>query len=377
METVKFARTCTGDDAASSDGLGANILNSADTKMKSASHSPKTVLEAVPFPKPDSRVSAEFPNEVYDPMQLYIQTKSSVRLRHDNVVESLKFNAVELTVEYAPFQRFGLQNPSSCFATVFNEGAVPGTWNMVDKSEVVQFAPRMKFIKRFRLRAGTDIDRDEKLKVAIINGQHLGNVTPRLSKAVGVAQFTASDILDTKEMITERELERSGSISRPPGKVVLALDILYHVKNDERITLDFGFMEGTPVRNRMFFIISRSLREGKWSPIYRSEVRHKEDIASYESVSFCSQEFNGGDASRLFRLELVRWYKNGKTKALGFLQTSLEKLKTMAVNGQLYWWPAQNGMTGVRVLIQNHSVSNDGSQFSLKIASTPVSPRKR
>lgn len=122
--------------------------------------------------------------------------------------------------------------------------------------------------------------------------------------------------------------------------------------------MDHGF--DFSQRNRIFFVVSRALKKGAFSPIYRSEVQTRDHLSKFDDVTLSSQVLHGGNAGRLFRLEVYRYYKNHSTSLLGFVQTSLEKLKTIEPGGQLYWWPAVRGFPSVRVKII--SVKVDESQ---------------
>lgn len=113
-------------------------------------------------------------------------------------------------------------------------------------------------------------------------------------------------------------------------------------------------------RNRIFFVVSRALKKGAFSPIYRSEVQTRDQLSKFDDVTLSSQVLHGGNASRLFRLEVYRYYKNYSSTLLGFVQTSLEKLKTMNHGGQLYWWPAVRGFPSVNVKVINVKLDEGG-----------------
>lgn len=302
---------------------------------------------------------------IFNPFAL--RSNKSMHVRSLEILDSLNFHAVELVIECVGLARNEFFSNPQCFVAVFSEGVAPGQWQLLDKSEDMTGTSHMMFMKKFRLRAATALDRDERMLVAFFDRSTPKNKLDPM-KGLGSAEFTVSQLLESKQMITEKNLRTGKQGSGVKGCVSLALEMVYHVEEDQSITLDIGFLEDAPLRNRMFFVISRALRRGKWSPIYRSEVRLRNDVEKFEPVTLGAQEFHGGDIAKLFRLEVHRAYKNGRTKLLGFMQTSCEKLASMETNGQLYWWPAREGITSAKVLIQYAEKKDNDVWYSLRMA---------
>lgn len=303
-----------------------------------------------------------------NPFQL--RTKKSIRIRSEQLIESLDFNAAELAVECTGFGRFELFSNPRLLVALFTQGITPGEWELVGKSEDVPCSANMGFLKKFRVRAGTTLDREERMLLAVFDqtAEKVG-LTP--TRALGQAQFTIADILESKQMMMQKELQMRRKRANVKPSILLALEMVYHVDHDQQITFEVGFLEDAPLRNRMFVVISRALRRGKWSPVYRSEVRVRQDVEKFDPITLGIQEFNGGDPSKLFRIEVHRAYKNGQSKLLGFVQTSYEKLSSMETNNQLYWWPAREGITSARVIIQSAESRGDDDWYSLRVAGHP------
>lgn len=334
----------------------------------------RTVLENelshLQFPSPLlSPVSSVSPStqtgSILNPFEL--RSKGSLALTSEGLLESLSFHAVQLTLECNGVIRTDLFSPRTCFVALFAPELTPSNWQLLDRSERAGCAAQIRFVKKFRLRAATEFDRKEVMLVALFDGEaQKESLDPK--KGWGYQEFSVEELLNEKHLMAEKNLKAEKKGTHVKRSIVLALEMVYHVDKESLTTFDVGFLESAPRRNRMFFVISRALRIGKWSPVYCSEVRLRNDVAKYEPATLGAQEFHGGDVSKLFRIEVHRWYKNGKTKLLGFVQTSVEKLETMEANTQLYWWPAREGLTSAKVIIQYVRKTQAEHTFSLRVA---------
>lgn len=305
----------------------------------------------------------------YNPYEL--ETKKMNKGSNSKMLESLKNNAVQVCVEFYGMTRMDLFGEARCYAVMFNQGTSQGSWQMVESSEYMKCMAHMRCFKKFRLRAGTEVDRDENMLIALFDAgrketSSIENIDP--ADAWALAEFSVADLLESDQMILERRLKYGKSGALAKGSVSLVLDMIYHSEYQQKVTINFGFLDGSPRRNRMYFEISKALRRGKWAPLFKSEVRNHDDVAQFNIVTFEGQDFHGGDADKLFRLELYRWYRSGKSKLLGFVQTNFSKLISLKKNDQLYWWPAQDGITTAKVNIQEVVVDEEQCVFSLRMA---------
>lgn len=290
--------------------------------------------------------------------------------RQSNLVDTLKTAAVEIYLEFFGMSRVELFGKTECLAALFNEGTQPGTWRFLEKGEPMPTGLHMRCFKKFRLPAATDVDRSESYLVCLFMAENIQKDELTLSHgdAWAYAKFTVAEVLECDEMIIDKRLNytRTGAIAK--GNVSFSLDLIYPIDSNnqhKRICIDFGFLEGCPRRNRMFFEMSKTLRCGKWTPFYKSEVRCFDDAAKYDLASIDAQNFHGGELTKMNRLELFRWYKNGKTKLLGFVQTNFEKLLALKQGDQLYWWPAEEGISTAKIIVKD--VKSNDTEFNLML----------
>lgn len=288
--------------------------------------------------------------------------------KQTDLVDTLKTAAVEIYLEFFGMSRVELFGKTECLAALFNEGTQPGTWQFLEKGESMSSGLHMRCFKKFRLPAATDVDRSESYLVCLFMAENIqkGELTLTHGDAWAYAKFTIAEVLDCEEMIIDKRLtySRSGAIAK--GNVSFSLDFIYPIDSNNQhkgICIDFGFLEGCPRRNRMFFEMSKMLRRGKWTPFYKSEVRCFDDAAKYDLASIDAQDFHGGQLNKMNRLELFRWYKNGKTKLLGFVQTNFEKLLALKQGDQLYWWPAEDGISTAKIIVKD--VKSTDTDFNL------------
>lgn len=293
-----------------------------------------------------------------------------------NVLKSLLSSAVQVCVEFYGMTRLDWFGEARCFAALFTPGSSAGYWTMLERGESMRCTERMRCFKKFRLRAATQADRADEVAIALFDaGAPAATALAEmrdvdlLTVAWAYATFNVVDLLASDDMILERGLRYGKRGLQAKGSVSLVLDVIQHMKQNQRIAFDIGFADGTPRRNRMYFEVCRALRRGKWSPLYKSEVRCREEADQFDIVTFDAQDFHGGDSAKLFRIEVYRWYKNGNTKLLGFIQTSYEKLKTMNQNDQLYWWPAQFGIESTKMVLEDIKRSEDEACYKLRMAS--------
>lgn len=321
---------------------------------------------------PDQKKEQKKRTGTYNPFEM--ETNKMAKGTNSKVMRCLENHAVQVCVEFYGMTRLDFFGESRCFAVMFNQGAEPGSWQMAESSEFMKCTGHMRCFKKFRLRAGTEFDRGERMLIGLFEANSkqiadestIENMNPKQSWAY--AEFSVCELLDSEQMILERRLKYGKNGSLAKGTVSLALDMIYHIEPNPKITIDFGFLERAPKRNRMYFEICKALRRGKWAPLFKSEIRNYDDVNQFSVVTFDGQDFHGGDTEKLFRLELYRWYRSGKSKLLGFIQTNFAKLSTLKKNDHLYWWPAPDGITTAKVTVQHVEISDEQCVFQLRMA---------
>lgn len=280
---------------------------------------------------------------VFNPFELV--TQKSRKFKTDALSDALTTSAVELGIELREVSRVEFFQRNNMFVSVRVPGIQAGTWEELDCTECVTDSRSPHFVRKIRLPASSSYDRDMEYQLHVYNTPVSGPPDAEV-ELIGECSFTIAALLEAKQMSSEKAVVSPRS-KRSKGRIILSLDMIQHEDKAEETVFDFGFTEDAPVRNRIFYVISRAIQKGRFTPVYRSEIQTKEKLSKFEDVTLSSQELHGGDSSRLFRIEVYRYYKNGKTTLLGFVQTSLDKIKTCEAGAQLYWWPAISGFARI------------------------------
>lgn len=134
------------------------------------------------------------------------------------------------------------------------------------------------------------------------------------------------------------------------------------------MTIDFGIGGGDGLaRNHFQFVLCRALHRGRWAPVNRSEPRVRAEAGAFGPTTLPTDVMCGGELRRLLRLEVYRYYLNGETALLGFVQVSLKKLSSMSEGGGLYWWHASGGITRAKVRLERVAVEGGDSTYGLRL----------
>jgi len=302
------------------------------------------------------------------------------------LTRALQTSAVELCVEVRNFVRSSSMSmtPCSIFVVLFVQGSSPGSWEELDRTEgVINPRGNMRWVHKMRLPAATTLDRSEHIALGLFEDSSTSTSTYSSSSSSvglyskrkvhpenssGYAQLRVAQILSAPSMALDLECLSPRS-SRVKGTISLAADLVPHLAHDELLTFDVAFEKDAPAKKRITYVISRALPKGKWSPVYRSEVRTKdnEGLEHFRNAVLTNRELNSGNDRRLLRIEFYRAYNNRKTTLLGFCQTSLLSLRTCVLNAGLYWWPAQDGIPNARVVLTRRTVTEDSSTFVLRV----------
>jgi hypothetical protein len=304
--------------------------------------------------------SEKHPSDVKNPFKI---RGSDVKL--EPLPDKLRNQATEVNIYCHDLLKVDIFSRMMLLAVIFTPGKVKGDWEEWDRTEIIPGCHSPKFVKSVRLPAATELDRATIYQLRVYNQTHRAEqLVP--SDIVGLCTFKLSEMLmDNSHTIHKNILSpRSG---RKKGGVVLTLDFIRHMDPESKVIFDFGFTESAPLTDRLSFVITKALREGRFTPVYRSEIQTTQQLSKFEDACISPQDFHGGDERRLFRLELYQCHRNNRMLLLGYVQTSLEKLKTMEPGSQLYWWPALHGLSFAHVRVISRKVDDKKCWFVLRI----------
>lgn len=294
-----------------------------------------------------------------------------------NLTRALQTQAVELCVEARGLAATMMRAPRGLFVVLYMRGSSPGTWSELERTEtVVDPRGNNRWVHKMRLPAATTLDRSEYISLAVFEEKAKSGASSGLAlkkqieegpgNAIAACSLRVAQLLCSPAMALDIELTSPRS-NRVKGLMSIAADLVPHLEHDELLTFDVAFEKDAPARNRVLFVVSRSVPKGRWSPIYRSEVRTRAELDMFRSAVLKNREVNSGNEKRLLRIEFYRYYKNRTCTLLGFCQTSLLSLRTCPLNAGIYWWPAQDGIPDAKVVLTRRTVTEESSSFSLRV----------
>lgn len=283
-----------------------------------------------------------------------------------DVTRALQTQAVELCVE-ARIPHRTRNKTRALFIVLFLRGAVPNSWAELDRTEAV-IAPdaTYRWVHKMRLPAATTLDRSEHVALAVFSKDGPESPDDGLNASLSACELRVAQLVQAPAMALDIELS-SPRTGRVRGSLALAADLVPHREHDELLTLDVGFDADAPARNRIIYVVSRSVPKGRWTPVYRSEVRTRGELDRFRPAVLTNRELNGDNDKRLIRIEFYRYYKNKSTALLGFCQTSLLSMRTCVLGAPIYWWPAQDGIPHARVLLTERQATEEASKFVLRV----------
>jgi hypothetical protein len=286
-------------------------------------------------------------------------------VKFEPLPDKLRNQATEVNISCHDLLKVDIFSRMMLLAVIFMPGKVKDEWDEWERTEIIPDCHSPKFVKSVRLPAATELDRATMYQLRVYNQTHKAEVLLP-SDIVGSCTFKLSEMLqDSSHTIHKSILSpRSG---RKKGGVVLTLDFIRHMDPESMVIFDFGFTESAPLTNRLRFVITKALREGRFTPVYRSEVQTTQQLSKFDDAFISPQDFHGGDERRLFRLELYQCRRNNRMLLLGYVQTSLEKLKSMEPGTQLYWWPALHGLSFAHVRVISRKVEEKRCWFVLRL----------
>lgn len=324
---------------------------------------------------------------------------------------TLRHVAVELSLSARRLPRTELLSKVDAFAVLFVGGVVGGAWDELGRTETIRDCPEPRWVAKFRLPGATALDREAPIRVAVYAQTATAEVPgaceeepPTVTSApdlrvhtlLGGVELSLNAVLSAPGLCWDAPLRLSvprgmlglvtgtgppswswggdggagggGGSGRPRGALTIDADLIHHVHPPSTVTFAFGIGGGERLaRNRSQFVISRALRRGRWAAVYRSEPRVRAEAGAFAPAVLPTDVLCGGEPGRLLRLELFRYYLNGETALLGFVQVSMEKLGSMADGGELYWWPSIGGITRAKVRLERVTVDRGDSYFGLRL----------
>ncbi|CAN8076778.1 unnamed protein product [Agarophyton chilense] len=278
---------------------------------------------------------------------------------------------LELSLEcrelHAPLRLLPFRQARPFAVFLYCEGP-DAPWKLIGRTETVLYDEYPRFVTKLKVCCATEHDRQKVLRVELFDRRHKSEHIDDQT-FIGAAQCTLEDII--AEPLLRKELEMNESRVMKPGRLIISADAIRAGEKSTRLVLSLDMASGTKKNHRVFYVLSRQLQSGEYTPVYRSEVLTREQ-KRFESMSRDLTAVTAGVDDKLLRLELYQFSNRGAHIRLGFMQTSIEKLKSTERHSRLLWWPnAVGDGDGVievgRVVMIESVVSSVLLQFRLRV----------
>lgn len=257
------------------------------------------------------------------------------------------------------------------FAVFFyRQGGTTTPWELIGRTETVTNDDHHRFVTKLKVCCATLEDRRKELRVEVYDRRTMSDhIDDQLF--IGAAQCTLEDIIS--EPLLRRELRLDACRTANAGRIVISADAIRPTTDFNKLALNVDFASETKGKHRVFYVLSRQLQSGDYTAVYRSEILGREEKRFRTMLrELCA--ITAGVDDKLLRLELFQFHARGTHRRLGFMQTSVDKLKKTGRGNRLLWWPSVSSVHGNdnileigRVVLVDSSVDRDTLKFRLRV----------
>lgn len=250
----------------------------------------------------------------------------------------------------------------------YRNGGVASPWELIGRTETVLYDDYHRFVTKLKVCCATQEDRRKELRVEVYDRRTKSDRTDDQT-FVGAGQCSLEDIIS--QPLLRREIKLESMRVSNPGTVVISADAIKPCVETQRLCMHVDMASITKGQHRVFFVLSRQLQSGDYTAVYRSEVLGK-DEKKFRPVVRDVAAITAGVEDKLLRLEIFQYASRGAHTRLGFMQTSVDKLRKAARHSRLLWWPSTtcDGDSVIeigRIVVLDSVVANGDLQLRLRV----------
>lgn len=284
--------------------------------------------------------------ETPKPVQLIVEflggkgtTDSATR----EFVDQLYHAPLELSIECQYLPKIDVFSNSDPFCVLYTRDSKNSPWKELGTTEKLTNCHFPRFIKKFILSANPDLDMEKEVLVKVYGKGSLKKAIP-----LGHAMCSLWEIIVSPGQCKVMKMD-----SINPNKdtwIILSADAQRKAGAERPVTINVKFDKSAKPRNKTFFMLNRSLKKARWTPIYRSEG-HSNANREFTPAKVSFADLFCGDEKKPMRLEFFQKRSGIDPKLVGFIQTSIKQIAAMEEGRVLPWWSGQDGIApGVVVL---------------------------
>lgn len=284
--------------------------------------------------------------ETPKPVQLMVEflggdNNSSAGTRE--YIDALYSEPMELSIECQFLPKIDVFSNTDPFCVLYLRDTRNAPWKELGTTEKLTNCHFPRFVKKFVISAQPDVDMDKEVLVKVYGKGSVKKAIP-----LGHAMCAIWDVVVAPGQCKVMKMD-----SINPNKetwIILSADLARKAGADRPVTINVKFDKSAKPRNKTFFMLNRSLKKARWTPIYRSEG-HSSSNREFEPARVSYADLFCGDDKKPMRLEFFQKRSGIDPKLVGFIQVSIKQLVAMEEGRVLPWWSGQDGIApGVVVL---------------------------
>eukprot|EP00184_Porphyridium_aerugineum_P004601 CAMPEP_0184695914 /NCGR_PEP_ID=MMETSP0313-20130426/3384_1 /TAXON_ID=2792 /ORGANISM="Porphyridium aerugineum, Strain SAG 1380-2" /LENGTH=414 /DNA_ID=CAMNT_0027154441 /DNA_START=147 /DNA_END=1391 /DNA_ORIENTATION=- len=283
------------------------------------------------------------------------------------VQKQIKEFPLEMNLEGSDLADRGFFLKSSPFAVVYLKGPHENDpWEKFGDTEAIENVDNPKFVASFRMACTTEDDKNQGLRVDFYNRAHKDKDDYQKQDFIGSAVCTLNDVLSANAQSLTLELKHPSKAGFR-GNATLYIDTLMIKEPPVEITIEVKAAGPSTEKRKAYFVISRALRKGNWTPVYMSEVSKDKKLTEWEQITLTQERLMAGADDRAFRVEIYVKHLIGKDEMVGSFSSKYESLRKMSPGGHLPFISIKEGMLQTGVIVESVECSELKGHISFKV----------
>ena len=147
-------------------------------------------------------------------------------------------------------------------------------WQKLGTTEVIHDNLNPEFVKKIMV--DFHFEQSEKFKVEVYDSDDDSQLTKNLSAHdfIGALEFSLHEVVTARDQIYTKDLLCNQRQPGKSGKIILAAEEIAATANTEIAIFDP--QASLPESSLCFFILYRNIAPGKYTPVYKSEIKRPE-----------------------------------------------------------------------------------------------------
>lgn len=330
---------------------------SVDSDMSAASNLTVTRtiarLEDFPRHKPPP-VGTVLEEETPKPVQLVVEFLGGPSTSNDSTrefLDALYTEPMELSVECQFLPKIDLFSNTDPFVVLHIRDTPGDKWRQVGRTETLTNYHFPRFVTKFVFSALPDQDMDKELLVKIY-----GKGSMKKSIPLGHALCSIWDIVVSPGHCKVMKMD---SINEKKDTwIILSGDTKRRQGADRIVNINVKFDKSAKPRAKTFFLLNRSLKKARWTPVYRSES-HGSPNREFKTATTSFADLFCGEDLKPMRLEFYQKRSAVDPKLIGFVQVTVKQLYRMEEGEVLQWWSGQDGTAPGLIVLAKKEISEE------------------